>query len=93
MIEIMNQKYTYKLYYLAFIAVAGIALSVWSTRGSFLEASSHREAPLITEDPLADITDLYAFRSPCMDKRIKGPHRGVMGGRAVRPRPRAQIQL
>jgi hypothetical protein len=27
-------------------------------------ASSHREAPLISEDPTADNTDLYAFRSP-----------------------------
>ena len=27
-------------------------------------ASSHREAPLIAEDPSADITDVYAFRSP-----------------------------
>ena len=27
-------------------------------------ASSHREAPLISEDPLADNTDVYAFRSP-----------------------------
>jgi hypothetical protein len=27
-------------------------------------ASSHREAPLITEDPVADNTDVYAFRSP-----------------------------
>ena len=27
-------------------------------------ASSHREAPLISEDPSADLTDLYAFRSP-----------------------------
>jgi len=34
--------------------------------GSFnmLQASSHREAPLISNDPLADNTDLYAFRSP-----------------------------
>ncbi len=29
-----------------------------------LYASSHREAPLIANDPLADNTDLYAFRSP-----------------------------
>src|SRR5271170_8267391 len=29
-----------------------------------LWASSHREAPLIANDPLADNTDLYAFRSP-----------------------------
>ena len=27
-------------------------------------ASSHREAPLISSDPLADNTDVYAFRSP-----------------------------
>ncbi|MFN4254331.1 MAG: DUF4331 domain-containing protein [Saprospiraceae bacterium] len=31
---------------------------------SGLSASSHREAPLIANDPLADNTDLYAFRSP-----------------------------
>jgi len=29
-----------------------------------LSASSHREAPLISNDPLADNVDLYAFRSP-----------------------------
>jgi len=29
-----------------------------------LWASSHREAPLIANDPLADNTDVYAFRSP-----------------------------
>ncbi|MEO6037536.1 MAG: DUF4331 domain-containing protein [Saprospiraceae bacterium] len=29
-----------------------------------LYASSHREAPLIANDPLADNTDVYAFRSP-----------------------------
>ena len=27
-------------------------------------ASSHREAPLISDDPLCDNTDVYAFRSP-----------------------------
>ena len=27
------------------------------------EASSHRDAPLITEDPTADNTDVYAFVS------------------------------
>lgn len=31
---------------------------------SMLLASSHREAPLIANDPLADNTDVYAFRSP-----------------------------
>ncbi len=29
-----------------------------------IEASSHREAPLISQDPVADATDLYAFVSP-----------------------------
>jgi len=31
---------------------------------NFLMGSSHREAPLIADDPLADNVDLYAFRSP-----------------------------
>ena len=35
-----------------------------STGDVSLHASSHREAPLIANDPLADNTDLYAFRSP-----------------------------
>src|SRR3954465_12570810 len=33
-------------------------------------ASSHREAPLISNDPLADNTDLYVFRSPCDSNKI-----------------------
>lgn len=40
--------------------VAGFAMLA----GNALMASSHREAPLISMDPLADNTDLYAFRSP-----------------------------
>ena len=36
---------------------------LWQNRGAILEASSHREAPLIANDPLEN-TDLYAFRSP-----------------------------
>ncbi len=40
-------------------------LAVFSLLGCFeLMASSHREAPLIAFDPLADNTDVYAFRSP-----------------------------
>jgi hypothetical protein len=31
---------------------------------SSVSASSHREAPLISQDPLADTTDLFAFVSP-----------------------------
>ncbi|HEY7784197.1 MAG TPA: DUF4331 domain-containing protein [Pyrinomonadaceae bacterium] len=40
--------------------VLSLTLS-WTTTTS--EASSHREAPLIVADPLADNTDTYAFRS------------------------------
>ena len=44
----------------AFLAVcAGVLMS-----------SSHREAPLIANDPLADNTDLYAFRSPDNPNKI-----------------------
>ena len=35
-----------------------------------LFASSHREAPLIADDPLADNTDVYAFRSPANPNKI-----------------------
>src|ERR1700754_2228282 len=31
---------------------------------ALLMSSSHREAPMIADDPLADNTDLYVFRSP-----------------------------
>jgi hypothetical protein len=37
---------------------------LWCLGWSAAIASSHREAPLIANDPLADNTDLYAFRSP-----------------------------
>ena len=33
-------------------------------------ASSHREAPLISNDPLADNTDVYAFKSPVDAEKI-----------------------
>ncbi|MEQ1732437.1 MAG: DUF4331 domain-containing protein [Bacteroidia bacterium] len=41
--------------------LAACALNLFS---GFAQASSHREAPMIANDPLADNTDLYAFRSP-----------------------------
>jgi hypothetical protein len=57
-----------KLALLIVVAVAGLlALTVALVRGGGPQAgnaSSHREAPLISEDPTADNTDLYAFRSP-----------------------------
>ena len=51
---------------LALVAAAGaaIAAAVNGPRPDAGVASSHREAPLISEDPSADLTDLYAFRSP-----------------------------
>jgi hypothetical protein len=47
------------------IAILGVtaALAFTTIAGGAL-ASSHREAPLIAQDPTADITDLYAFVSP-----------------------------
>src|SRR6476646_5708191 len=48
-----------------------IALSLFLAMGAFKGfASSHREAPLIANDPLADNTDLYAFRSPDDSNKI-----------------------
>lgn len=41
-----------------------IALVLLGATTAATFASSHREAPLIANDPLADNTDLYAFRSP-----------------------------
>jgi Domain of unknown function (DUF4331) len=49
------------------LAIAGAAILAALTRDArpqASQASSHREAPLISEDPTADNTDLYAFRSP-----------------------------
>ena len=46
--------------------VAAVALLSLLVVGpaDFGDASSHRDAPLITEDPTADNTDVYAFVSP-----------------------------
>jgi len=44
------------------LAVVTLVALVYMSRD--LDASSHREAPLISTDPLADNADLYAFRSP-----------------------------
>lgn len=45
----------------AFAVVVAVLLGFGMRAG---RASSHREAPLISQDPMADNTDLYAFRSP-----------------------------
>jgi hypothetical protein len=49
---------------LAVVGAALAALFLGRLAPSASNASSHREAPLISEDPTADNTDLYAFRSP-----------------------------
>src|ERR1700676_979263 len=55
----MNQKSSIRkgaLFLLLMTILLGAAIALMS--------SSHREAPMIANDPLADNTDLYAFRSP-----------------------------
>src|SRR6188768_2575741 len=54
-----------KLWSLPLAVVAVSALWMGSVR-----ASSHREAPLISQDPLADNTDVYAFVSPNNPNRV-----------------------
>lgn len=46
----------------AFVCLFGLTI--------LLTSSSHREAPLIANDPLADNTDLYAFKSPTNPNKI-----------------------
>src|SRR5215471_1529919 len=54
----------YALVLLVAAAAALVAILVGRLGPGTSNASSHREAPLISEDPTADNTDLYAFRSP-----------------------------
>jgi hypothetical protein len=49
------------------IVTAVTAITVFSV---VLMSSSHREAPMIANDPLADNTDLYAFKSPTNPNKI-----------------------
>lgn len=49
------------------LLIASVAIAVLSlvlVQEQYLDASSHREAPMISNDPLADNTDVYAFRMP-----------------------------
>jgi hypothetical protein len=58
------KKSTKAILSLSGVLATALCIGVWDARHSTTEASSHREAPLIANDPLADNTDLYAFRSP-----------------------------
>ncbi len=48
----------------ALATAVAVAVVVRGSSPGTANASSHREAPLISQDPSADNTDLYAFRSP-----------------------------
>ncbi len=48
---------------LAIVILAALALLLTTLIPSVTDGSSHREAPLIAEDPTADNTDLYAWRT------------------------------
>ena len=50
--------------------MAGLVLVTGLLAPPFSDASSHREAPLIADDPLADNTDVYAFRDPNDDDSV-----------------------
>lgn len=51
------------------LTCAGVAVLATASL-SPLTASSHREAPLISQDPLADNTDVYAFVSPSSQDKV-----------------------
>ncbi len=53
-----------KIVTLSTLAVAIAAILTKLPTRSVVDAASHREAPLISQDPLADNTDVYAFVSP-----------------------------
>jgi hypothetical protein len=60
----MNKKIITKILGISCVVATAVTLYTIDSQKSTLQASSHREAPLIANDPLADNTDLYAFRSP-----------------------------
>src|SRR3954466_9104275 len=60
----MNKKLITKVLGVSCVVATAVTLYTMDSQKSTLQASSHREAPLIANDPLADNTDLYAFRSP-----------------------------
>ncbi|MBC7942002.1 MAG: DUF4331 domain-containing protein, partial [Chitinophagaceae bacterium] len=67
----MTAKLIRKFFVLPALTAAAVGLSLWgSVRHTPLEASSHREAPLIADDPVADNTDLYAFVDPNDAERV-----------------------
>ncbi len=56
----MSKRQKYSLY-ISFVFLAGFLF--FAINPNYIEASSHREAPFITEHPKVDGTDFYMFRS------------------------------
>jgi len=54
----------------ALIAVLGTAAAAFTLAPIGASASSHREAPLISQDPVADNTDTYAFTDPVDSTKV-----------------------
>src|SRR3954467_2416788 len=52
------------------VTIACLGLTAAAAGLMPVQASSHREAPLISADPLADNTDLYAFVSPTTPDKV-----------------------
>ena len=82
---------------LAAVAIAAVAAMLTGQGPSSARASSHSEAPLISQDPRADNTDLYAFVDPndtstVDDRRELHPARSP-GQRAELPELRRRRSL
>ncbi|HXV43528.1 MAG TPA: DUF4331 family protein, partial [Anaerolineae bacterium] len=59
-----KHKATYKyMLAIASVMLAAMVILVTGVAPNSIEAASHREAPLISQDPGADITDFFMFRS------------------------------
>ena len=53
-----------------FLKIKTVLFAVTLLSANYALASSHREAPLIAGDPVADNTDLYVFKSPCDNEKM-----------------------
>lgn len=75
-----------KIFVLGAVVLVGVLLgAAVEFRAPQAGASSHREAPLISQDPAADNTDVYLFRSPEDDTTVTllanyYPYEGPAGG-------------
>ncbi len=52
------------------LGVIGVAGALAASQLGTGDASSHREAPLISQDPVADTTDVYAFVAPDAPNKV-----------------------